>query len=295
MLSISALESLANCTIKNGVIDLKREFEADEYNQLRSNLRNAILDGKIPFYKPIAVKVCNTQLQRVTNIDKDLNESYLGMIPQLLNTIIMPEEKVETDPGNWAKVDDNANKIFNTSRVIQSRTIPASYLIYGKTIDSGEQYVESIRFMVNKAKYGSNVSKESMKPLIKNLSPIVTVNDDDIKSITLEFVFAQAAGEVNYLDIEKTLGNIKDMYCPVTQYYDLDQYLLVSLLSRDNSSILLGYKQDIDESVLQCILNQFGRRLVDEYNNVKNGEVTNSLHFMSGNIDDMWEGVSKCW
>ena len=125
-------------------------------------------------------------------------------------------------------------------------------MLYSKTFNSGPQYVSDFRYMVDKEKYGKNISNEPLKPLLKDSSPIVTISDNDIKSITLEMVFAQAAEEVTYMDIEKTIGNTKFMYLPVAQTYDLDSYLLISIMSQSNSEIAIGYKREIDESVLQA-------------------------------------------
>lgn len=295
MLSILCIEALANCTVNNGVLKLPTVLSDDEYQEFRFNLRKSLLDGKIPFYKPIAVKVCSTKLQRVTNIDKDLDESYLGMIPQLIEAIIMPEEPVETVVGDWNMIDDKANRMFNTSRVIKSHSIPPSYLLYSKTFNSGPQYVSDFRYMVDKEKYGKNISNEPLKPLLKDSSPIVTISDNDIKSITLEMVFAQAAEEVTYMDIEKTIGNTKFMYLPVAQTYDLDSYLLISIMSQSNSEIAIGYKREIDESVLQAIFRNFGKRLLDDYEEQIKIETSPVHCFSTGNIDGMWKGVRKCW
>lgn len=295
MLSVLCIEALANCTVSNGVLRLPTVLSDDEYQEFRFNLRKSLLDGKIPFYKPIAVKVCSTKLQRVTNIDKDLDESYLGMIPQLIEAIIMPEEPVETVVGDWNMIDDKANRMFNTSRVIKSHSIPPSYLLYSKTFNSGPQYVNDFRYMVDKEKYGKNISNEPLKPLLKDSSPIVTISDNDIKSITLEMVFAQAAEEVTYMDIEKTIGNTKFMYLPVAQTYDLDSYLLISIMSQSNSEIAIGYKREIDESVLQAIFRNFGKRLLEDYEEQIKIETSPVHCFSTGNIDGMWKGVRKCW
>lgn len=295
MLSVLCIEALANCTVSNGVLRLPTVLSDDEYQEFRFNLRKSLLDGKIPFYKPIAVKVCSTKLQRVTNIDKDLDESYLGMIPQLIEAIIMPEEPVETVVGDWNMIDDKANRMFNTSRVIKSHSIPPSYLLYSKTFNSGPQYVSDFRYMVDKEKYGKNISNEPLKPLLKDSSPIVTISDNDIKSITLEMVFAQAAEEVTYMDIEKTIGNTKFMYLPVAQTYDLDSYLLISIMSQSNSEIAIGYKREIDESVLQAIFRNFGKRLLEDYEEQIKIETSPVHCFSTGNIDGMWKGVRKCW
>lgn len=295
MLSVLCIEALANCTVSNGVLRLPTVLSDDEYQEFRFNLRKSLLDGKIPFYKPIAVKVCSTKLQRVTNIDKDLDESYLGMIPQLIEAIIMPEEPVETVVGDWNMIDDKANRMFNTSRVIKSHSIPPSYLLYSKTFNSGPQYVSDFRYMVDKEKYGKNISNEPLKPLLKDSSPIVTISDNDIKSITLEMVFAQAAEEVTYMDIEKTIGNTKFMYLPVSQTYDLDSYLLISIMSQSNSEIAIGYKREIDESVLQAIFRNFGKRLLEDYEEQIKIETSPVHCFSTGNIDGMWKGVRKCW
>lgn len=295
MLSILCIEALANCTVNNSVLRLPTVLSDDEYQEFRFNLRKSLLDGKIPFYKPIAVKVCSTKLQRVTNIDKDLDESYLGMIPQLIEAIIMPEEPVETVVGDWNMIDDKANRMFNTSRVIKSHSIPPAYLLYSKTFNSGPQYVSDFRYMVDKEKYGKNISNESLKPLLKDSSPIVTISDNDIKSITLEMVFAEAAEEVTYMDIEKTIGNTKFMYLPVAQTYDLDSYLLISIMSQSNSEIAIGYKREIDESVLQAIFRNFGKRLLEDYEEQIKIETSPVHCFSTGNIDGMWKGVRKCW
>ena len=287
MLSVLCIEALANCTVSNGVLRLPTVLSDDEYQEFRFNLRKSLLDGKIPFYKPIAVKVCSTKLQRVTNIDKDLDESYLGMIPQLIEAIIMPEEPVETVVGDWNMIDDKANRMFNTSRVIKSHSIPPSYLLYSKTFNSGPQYVSDFRYMVDKEKYGKNISNEPLKPLLKDSSPIVTISDNDIKSITLEMVFAQAAEEVTYMDIEKTIGNTKFMYLPVAQTYDLDSYLLISIMSQSNSEIAIGYKREIDESVLQAIFRNFGKRLLEDYEEQIKIETSPVHCFSTGNVDGM--------
>lgn len=295
MLSLHCIKALANCTVRNGVLKLPTPLSSEEYNEFRQSLRKSLLDGKIPFYKPIAIKVCSTKLQRVTNIEKDLDESYLGMIPQLMEAIIMPDVNISTIPGSWADIDDTANRMFNTSRVIRSYTIPADFLLYAKSFDSGEQYIDSFKYRVDKKEYGRNISDENLKPLLKDSRPIVTISDNDIKSLTLEMVFAQAAEEVNYLDIEKTIGNTKAMYLPVAQTYDLDAYLLISLMNTTNDEIILGYKRDIDESVLQAIFRNFGERLLVSYDIAINEETSPVYCFSTGNIDNMWRGVRKCW
>lgn len=295
MLSLLCIKALADCTIRNGVLKLPYQLSNDEYNEFRNALRTSLLDGKIPFYKPIAIKVCSTKLQRVTNIDKDLDESYLGMIPQLMEAIIMPDKEVDTVAGSWLDIDDTANRMFNTSRVIKSYTIPNEYLIYCKSYDSGEQRVSDFKYLVDKAIYGKNISDENLKPLLRDSRPIVTISDNDIKSLTLEMVFAQAVDKINYLDIEKTIGNTKAMYLPVAQTYDLDSYLLISLMNSSNDEIIIGYKRDIDEGVLQAIFRNFGNRLLKDYEEQMNDETSPVFCFSTGNIDNMWRGARRCW
>lgn len=108
-------------------------------------------------------------------------------------------------------------------------------------------------------------------------------------------VFAQAVEKINYLDIEKTIGNTKSMYLPVAQTYDLDSYLLISLMNSTNNEIILGYKRDIDEDVLQAIFRNMGKQLLEDYSENINNEVSPVYCFSTGNIDNMWRGARRCW
>ena len=59
-------------------------------------------------------------------------------------------------------------------------------------------------------------------------------------------------------------GQPKRAYCPMSVVYDLSQFVTVKFAGEHDQAVKLLYKSDIDETVLESILKQFGRELQEE-------------------------------
>lgn len=248
---------LRAATIKDGVIYLDKPLSEEEHKALCIRLRNDLIDGRIPFYKPIAVRITTSNLKRVINMDKNTDRSYLGMIPALNSAIIMPETIPDSFPGTWLDRDIETDKIFNPTNKAKGNLISPENRIYVRSFDNGPQYVESFKFALDKKKYGISLSDECCKPLIKDEAPIIYISENETSPVVLEMVYAISTGVIDYVDIDFSLRIIKKPYLPVRQIYNLSNYISVSLLSDDTATIKLTYMADIDEDVLQCIIRNY--------------------------------------
>lgn len=249
--------TLRDSTIKDGVIHLSRGLSEEEHKLLCKKLRNDLIDGRIPFYKPIAVRIATSNLKRVINMDKNTDRSYLGMIPALNSAIIMPEHTPDSFPGTWLDRDIETDKIFNPTNKAKGNLISPDSRIYVRSFDNGPQYVESFKFALDKKKYGISLSSECCSPLIKDEAPIIYISENETSPVVLEMVYAISTGVIDYIDIDFSLRIIKKPYLPIRQVYNLSNYISVSLLSDDTSTINLTYMVGINEDVLQCIIKRY--------------------------------------
>ena len=256
-MNFSTWFTLRDSTIKDGVVHLSRGLSEEEHKLLCKKLRNDLIDGKIPFYKPIAVRITTSNLKRVINMDKNTDRSYLGMIPALNSAIIMPESIPDSFPGTWLDRDIETDKIFNPTNKAKGNLISPESRIYVRSFDNGPQYVKSFKFALDKKKYGISLSNECCRPLIKDEAPIIYISENETSPVVLEMVYAISTGVIDYVDIDFSLRIIKKPYLPIRQVFNLSNYISVSLLSDDTSTINLTYMVDIDEDVLQCIIRRY--------------------------------------
>lgn len=262
MLSDVVLKSLEECTIKNSILTLGYPVSEDEFRELSIKLRAALLNHKIPFYKPIACLFNGiAALNTVVSVHKCINKIYLGMLPEFTHCICMPPEGIETLPNLWARVGKKDNEEPN-DKIVWAHSLGSNNLVYVKSMDDGDIGFGDCVYVQDLDKAGG--TRQYIKPLLKDCEPIVTINGNG-DFVDLHMVLGLSCGKTSCADVIKTIGRNSSSYLQIQQIYGLEEYLLVAPYKEGDSRIKFTYKRNIDEEVLTEIFRRFASRLLNHY------------------------------
>lgn len=292
MLNYVSIQALSECTIHDSVLTLPYDIPESEFKELTLKLRAAILNHKIPIYKPVAALFDGMPtLPRVTSAGKGLSKTYLGMLPELSYCVCMPPDDLKTVPGVWQKKKRKDLLAMPDDKMVWAKSLGMRDLMYVRSIDDGDITLDKCIYSVDPDVY-DNV-RMYVKPLLKDCEPIVSINGEGA-FIGLNMVLACSCNTSSCSDVIKTIGNIAKNYVQVEQIYGLEEFLFVSPMDLGVGRIKFTYKRDIDESVLTEIIRRFAKRLMLHFESSLEQSGTPAYVFCRGsvsNIDRMWEEV----
>lgn len=283
------LKSLESLTIKNGVLSLGFPISESEFKELAVKLRAALLNRKIPFYKPIACLFSGTSsIMSVTSVDKAISKTYLGMLPEFTHCICMPPDNIDTLHSLWVKRRRNKDD-GPVDKIVWARSLGNNNLVYVRSIDDGDVYFSDCVYVQDTDTAGGN--RKYIRPLLRDCEPIVSINGNGA-FIDLHMVLGVSCGKTSCADVIKTIGTISNRYLQIEQIYGLEEYLSIVPYKEGDSTIKFTYKRDIDEEVLMEIFRRFASRLLNHYETSMEQAGTPAFVFCRRDvayISEMWE------
>lgn len=229
----SCLESLVNCELHDGRLTVPG-FSSDRYRQLAQELRVAVINYSVPHWKIIAVYVKLKGLDQFVDFvtkPKNVSKSYAEMVPVL-------------------------KRVAAARGAIQSPFVQEFGVAYKEVGDLsfiwGSENVIST--------YNGSLKYEGSNGKIDFLHKVDIV---ETNSCIMHAIMYKGTGVVSFEEAQKIVQllewdqQVNVVYCPMTAVYDLSQFFMVKPAA-DDRGVLLRYKADIDEAVLQDIFRQFG-------------------------------------
>lgn len=292
LLNYVSIKALSECTIEDSVLRLPDEIPEREFRELVLKLRAAILNHKIPIYKPVAALFDGMPtLPRVTSVGKGVSKTYLGMLPELSYCICMPLEDLKTVPGVWEKKKKKDLLEMPNDKLVWAKSLGMRDLMFVRSIDDGDITLDKCIYSLDMEKYDNQ--RIYVKPLLRDCAPIVSINGEGA-FIGLNMVLACSCNTSSCADVIKTIGNIAKNYVQVEQIYGLEEFLFVSPMDLGVGKIKFTYKRDIDEEVLTEIIRRFAKKLLVYFESSLEQLGTPAYTFCRGtvrDVDDMWEAV----
>ena len=246
------LKLLANCTLKNGILTVPNLHDF-EYVQLASELRTAIIKYEVPHWKIVGINVALPDVSQLVDFvtkPKGVSKSYAELIP-VMKKVVAAEgggipsavRDIEGDVECFYKEPGDIAFISDTEGVVNTYDGHLTYECYPS---------HPVKFLCK-------------TDIIETESSIVTA------------IMYRGTGLVDFSDAQGIIaqsyrnnihvassGQPKRAYCPMSVVYDLSQFVTVKFAGEHDQAVKLLYKSDIDETVLESILKQFGRELQEE-------------------------------
>ena len=246
------LKLLANCTLKNGILTVPNLHDF-EYVQLASELRTAIINYEVPHWKIVGINVALPDVSQLVDYvtkPKGVSKSYAELIP-VMQKVVAAEgggipsavRDIEGDVECFYKEPGDIAFISDTEGVVNTYDGHLTYECYPS---------HPVKFLCK-------------TDIIETESSIVTA------------IMYRGTGLVDFSDAQGIIaqsyrnnihvassGQPKRAYCPMSVVYDLSQFVTVKFAGEHDQAVKLLYKSDIDETVLESILKQFGRELQEE-------------------------------
>lgn len=246
------LKLLANCTLKNGILTVPNLHDF-EYVQLASELRTAIINYEVPHWKIVGINVALPDVSQLVDFvtkPKGVSKSYAELIPVMKKVVAakgggVPSvvRDIEGDVECFYKEPGDIAFISDTEGVVNTYDGHLTYECYPS---------HPVKFLCK-------------TDIIETESSIITA------------IMYRGTGLVDFSDAQGIIaqsyrnnihvassGQPKRAYCPMSVVYDLSQFVTVKFAGEHDQAVKLLYKSDIDETVLESILKQFGRELQEE-------------------------------
>ena len=247
--------------MRNGAIHLSG-LSKGEYESISSGLRVALLDRKIPFYKPVSVGVVGeNSMSTVISLSNSIDGSYLSMLTPLYTYIVYPDDDLQSDISiKWLKRPSERDRDITTVKNISDRCfhIREEDILTARTRDYGSVTPDKLLYEDNMGL--SDVCTES---LLINQQPICTIRAEAKDSTNVTVMFVKHYGTLNYKDIQHRVGVHSDFTpMPVRQEYSLEDFVIIRLSQGSSSGkIEMYYKTEINEHVLENIFRGYGNHL----------------------------------
>lgn len=259
--SDSAIEALANCEVRNGCIYLSG-LSAGEFESIGAGLRVALLDRKIPFYKPVAVGVVGENyMSTVISLSGSIDRSYLSMLTPLYTYIVYPDEDLESAISiKWQRRQSESRRDITTNKNISDRCfhIREEDILTARTRDYGPVTPDQMFYEDE-----GGLSNTCTETLLRNQEPICVIRAEAKDTANVTMMLVKHYGTLNYKDIQQRIGVHNDFTpMPVRQEYSLEDYVIIRLAQNNSSGRLeMYYKADINEHVLENIFRGYGRHI----------------------------------
>lgn len=259
--SDAAIEALANCEVKDSCIHLSG-LSPSEFESISAGLRVALLDRKIPFYKPVAIGVLGeNQMSTVISLSNSVDRSYLSMLTPLYTYIVYPDDDLSSKISvKWLKRPSENRRDITTNKNISDSCfhIREEDILTARTRDYGPVTPESMIY-----ENGINLTGVSTETLLRDQQPICTIRAEAKDSANVTMMLVKHYGTLSYKDIQQRVGVHNDFTpMPVRQEYSLEDYVIIRLSQNSSSGkIEMYYKNDINEHVLENIFRGYGKHL----------------------------------
>ena len=259
--SDAAVEALINCEVHDRAIYLSG-LSAGELDNMAMGLRIALLDRRIPFYKPIAVGVVGENyMSTVISLSSSIDRSYLSMLTPLYTYITYPDEGLQSAISlKWQRRPSEQKRDITTNKNISDLVfhIKDEDVLTARTMDFGPVTPDKMFYEDE-----GGLTDVATETLLVNQEPICTIRQEAKDTANVTIMLVKHYGSLNYKDIQKRIGVHNDFTpMPVRQEYSLEDYVIMRL-AQDTSANKIGmyYKTEINEHVLQNIFRGYGRHL----------------------------------
>lgn len=222
--------ALANCSLQNGVLSIPSITDTETIKLVCSELRNTIIDSKLPHYKVIGMRIVSGSQHLLTDYitkTRDVSKSYAELLTAT-DKMIFAEAR-GTCPGLAGDIPSSVIDELGFVMGVESHI----------TTSNG-----SLFYM------GEGVASVA-KSLVQDLDVV-----DIHGNANIQFILRKGTGTFWFPDAGQFLR--RTQFVPVGQNYDLSTVLSVKLYEKGDTKIYFRYKENVDESVLEKILRNYG-------------------------------------
>lgn len=244
------LKPLAKCELNDGILTVPGLKPVD-YIRLAKELRDAIIDYKVPHWKIVAIHIKlgnSSQFEDFITKPEGIDKSYAELLPVF--------KKVVAAEGGGEPV------------IVKIKSGNDANCFYKKPGDMS--FIADTEDIVNT--YDGHITYESFPS--KSVEFLKDVDILEAENGTVQAIMYRGTGCIEFSDAMEIIesyntnsavcsaGVDKVTYCPMTAVYDLAQFVNVKLPSENDMCVKLLYKSKINEEVLHKILVQFGNDMI---------------------------------